>query len=59
MSENQPSSGNAPSSEELKQRIDTMDARTDSGTGNQESDPATAADPPGDTGAGDKKRKQT
>lgn len=59
MSEKQPSSGNAPSAEELKERVDTIGAQTDSGAGNQEADPATAADPPSDIRAGDKKRTQT
>jgi hypothetical protein len=59
MTENQPSTGNAPSADELKERVDTMGAHTDSGAGNEEPDPATAANPPSDTEAGDQKRTQT
>lgn len=59
MSESQPSSGKAPSAEELKERIDKIGAHTDSSAGNKEPDPATATNPPSDTGAGDEKRHQT
>jgi hypothetical protein len=49
----------APSAEELKDRMDKLGAQEDSGVGEQEPDPATAENPPGQTGAGDEKRTQT
>lgn len=59
MTENQPSTGNAPSAEEFKERLDKMDAQTDTGAGEQEPDPVTATNPPSDIRAGDQKRTQT
>ncbi len=59
MSERRPSSEDAPSAEELKDRVDTIGAETDLGAGNQEPDPATAETPPNEVRAGDKARTQT
>jgi hypothetical protein len=59
MSESQPSSGDAPSAEELKERVGKMDTEMDLGAGNQEPDPATDEAPPRDIKAGDKERTQT
>lgn len=59
MSESQPSTGNAPSAEELKDRVDDLGAQSDLGAGDQEPDPATAESPPSDIQAGDEKREQT
>jgi hypothetical protein len=58
MSEN-PSSGNAPSADELKERVESLDEQTNLGAGNEEPDPATAEDPPSEVRAGGKKRAQT
>lgn len=57
--EDQPSSGNAPSAEEFKDRVDTIGDQTDLGSSNQDPDPATAENPPSDIDAGDAKRTQT
>jgi hypothetical protein len=59
MSENRPSSENAPSPEVLKERVDELDEKEDLGAGNVEPDPVTAESPPSDISAGDKKRAQT
>ncbi|MGH4010740.1 MAG: hypothetical protein ACRDTH_21710 [Pseudonocardiaceae bacterium] len=58
MSEN-PSSGNAPSADELKDRVENLGEQTNLGAGNKEPDPATVEDPPGTVKSGDKKREQT
>lgn len=57
MTEDQPSSGNAPSAGEFKDRVDTIGDQTDLGSSNQEPDPATAENPPSEIDAGDDKRK--
>jgi len=54
-----PSSGNAPSADELKERVDKLGEQADLGAGNKEPDPATEEQPPSEVGAGDKKRTQT
>ena len=59
MPANQPSSEDAPSAEELKDRIDTIGEQTNLGSGNIEPDPATAENPPSDIEYGDQKRTQT
>jgi hypothetical protein len=59
MSESQPSSGNAPSAEELKARTDKLGEQADLGAGDQEADPATAESPPSEIKAGDEVREQT
>lgn len=59
MSANQPSSEDAPSAEELKERVGTLGEQTNLGAGNKEPDPATADNPPSDVEAGDQKRHQT
>jgi hypothetical protein len=59
MSESQPSSGNAPSAEELKARVDEVGKQANLGSGNQEPDPATAESPPSEIKAGDKERSQS
>jgi hypothetical protein len=59
MTEDQPSSGNAPSAEEFKDRVDTIGEESNLGAGEQEPDPATAEAPPSDMRAGDEKRTQT
>jgi hypothetical protein len=59
MTEDQPSSGNAPSAEEFKERVDQIGAESNLGVGDQEPDPATSESPPSDIGAGDEKRTQT
>ena len=56
MSESQPSSGNAPSAEELKDRVDKLGQESNPGVGSEEPDPATAENPPSDVKAGDQKR---
>lgn len=58
VSEN-PSAENAPSADELKERVGKLDQQTNLGAGNEEPDPATAEDPPGEVRAGGKKRAQT
>jgi len=55
----EPSSEDAPSADELKERVRQLDEQTNLGVGNEEPDPATAENPPGEVGAGDKKRTQT
>jgi hypothetical protein len=50
---------NAPSAEELKERVDQLGKEENLGEGNQEPDPATAETPPSDVQAGDQKRVQT
>jgi hypothetical protein len=47
---------NAPSAEELKERVEKMGETTNLGVGNKEPDPATAENPPSDPEAGDQKR---
>ncbi len=42
-----------------KESVDKLHDQTDSGSGNQEPDPATAENPPSDIEAGDAKRGQT
>jgi hypothetical protein len=59
MTEDQPSSGNAPSAEEFKDRVDQIGEQSNLGVGGQEPDPATAEQPPSDVEAGDAKRTQT
>lgn len=59
MTEDQPSSGSAPSAEELKDRVDTLGEESNLGAGEQEPDPVTADAPPSDIRAGDEKRTQT
>ena len=54
-----PSSGGSPSADELKARLGQLDEQADLGAGNKEPDPATAENPPGEVGAGAKKRTQT
>jgi len=58
ISEN-PSSGNAPSADELTERVENLEEQTNLGAGNKEPDPATAEDPPSEVRAGGKKRAQT
>ncbi|MFY9809632.1 MAG: hypothetical protein WCC38_08325 [Pseudonocardiaceae bacterium] len=50
---------NAPSAEELKERMDKLGAQEDSGAGQSEPDPASAENPPNEVRAGDQKRTQT
>jgi hypothetical protein len=50
---------NAPSAEELKERVDALGDQANLGAGNAEPDPATAENPPSDIGARDQKRNQT
>lgn len=50
---------NAPSAEELKERMDKLGAQEDSGAGQSEPDPASAENPPSEVRAGDQKRTQT
>jgi hypothetical protein len=50
---------NAPSAEELKERIDDLGKESNLGAGEQEADPATAKNPPQEIRAGDEKRTQT
>jgi hypothetical protein len=59
VSESQPSSGNAPSAEELKERVDQTGEQINLGAGNEEPDPATAESPPSEIRAGDEERTQT
>lgn len=59
MTEDQPSSGNAPTAEEFKDRVDNIGEQSNLGAGDQEPDPATAENPPSDIEAGDQKRTQT
>lgn len=59
MTEDQPSTGNAPPAEELKERVDKIGAESNLGVGDQEPDPATSESPPSDVRAGDEKRTQT
>jgi len=59
MSENVSSSGNAPSAEELKERVDELGKKENLGAGNVEPDPVSAENPPRDVSAGDEKRVQT
>jgi hypothetical protein len=54
-----PSSGNAPSADELKDRVETQAEQQNLGVGEEEPDPVTAEDPPSDTKAGDQKREPT
>jgi len=54
-----PSSENAPSADELKDRVETLDEQQNLGAGDEEPDPATAENPPSDIRAGDKERHQT
>jgi hypothetical protein len=54
-----PSAENAPSADELKERVGKRDEQANLGAGNEEPDPATAETPPGDVRAGGKKRMQT
>jgi len=53
-----PSSGAAPSAEELKERVETQAEGQDLGAGEEEPDPATAEQPPQEVRAGDEKRTQ-
>lgn len=59
MPANQPSSEDAPSAEELKERVGTLGEKTNLGAGDNEPDPATAENPPSDAEHGDQKRHQT
>jgi hypothetical protein len=59
MTESQPSSESAPSAEEVKERVGKIDEQSNLGVGNEEPDPATAENPPGEPRAGDEKRVQT
>jgi hypothetical protein len=54
-----PSSENAPSADELKDRVKTLDEQQNLGAGDEEPDPATAENPPSEIRAGDKERHQT
>ena len=54
-----PSSGNAPSADELKDRVETLAEQQNLGAGDEEPDPATAENPPSDIRAGDEERHQT
>jgi hypothetical protein len=54
-----PSSAGAPSADELKERLEQVGEQANLGAGEEEPDPATAENPPGEVGAGDKKRTQT
>jgi hypothetical protein len=54
-----PSSENAPSADELSERVGKLDDQANLGAGNEEPDPATAEDPPSEVRAGDQKRTQT
>jgi len=49
----------APSAEELKDRVDELGNKSNLGAGDKEPDPATADNPPSDISAGDQKRVQT
>lgn len=59
MSETQPSTGNAPSADELKRRLDEMGEQANLGSGEDEPDPATSETPPKDRQEGSKERNQT
>jgi hypothetical protein len=48
----------APGADTVKEHVKQTDEQMDTGAGNAEPDPATAENPPSDTGAGDKKRDQ-
>lgn len=59
MSEPRTPAEGAPSAESVKDHVKQMDEEMDLGVGDQEPDPATAANPPSDPREGDKKRTQT
>ena len=59
MSEPKTPAEGAPPAEAVKKHVDQTGQEKNLGAGDQEPDPATAADPPSDIGAGDKKREQT
>ncbi|MBV8541821.1 MAG: hypothetical protein JO364_15190 [Pseudonocardiales bacterium] len=50
---------NAPSAEELKDRIEKIGEESNLGAGEEEPDPATAETPPAEPKAGEEKRVQT
>jgi len=56
MSEPHTPAGGAPPTEEVKEHVKQSGEETNLGAGNAEPDPATAENPPNQTGAGDKKR---
>lgn len=58
MSEPHTPAGGAPSADQVKENVKQFGEETNLGAGNQEPDPATAENPPGQTGAGDKKREK-
>jgi hypothetical protein len=53
-----PSSGAAPSAEELKERVEAQAEEQNLGVGEEEPDPATAEEPPKEVSAGDEERTQ-
>ncbi|MGQ0779408.1 MAG: hypothetical protein ACT4NY_34165 [Pseudonocardiales bacterium] len=56
MSEIETPPGGAPSAEDVQEHVDERQEELKLGAGDQESDPATAEDPPADLKAGDDKR---
>lgn len=56
MSEPHTPAEGAPSADAVKEHVKQVDKELNLGAGNAESDPATAANPPSDIRAGDKKR---
>ncbi len=59
MPDNQPSTEETPSAEVLQNRVDELDRKTNLGEGNEEPDPATAENPPRESGHGNREREQT
>lgn len=59
MSESRTPAGGAAAAEAMKKRLEEIEKEKSLGAGNQEADPATAANPPSDVQAGDEKREQT
>jgi hypothetical protein len=59
MPDDQSSAEETPSAEVLQERMDELHRKTNLGEGNEEPDPATAENPPRDSGQGDRKREQT
>jgi hypothetical protein len=54
----QPSAEEDPSAEVLQERVDELHEKTNLGAGNEEPDPATADNPPRESGQGDRERDQ-
>jgi hypothetical protein len=59
MSEPRTPAEGAPSAESVKEHVKQADQNLNLGVGNEEPDPATAANPPTEPREGDKKRTQT